>query len=255
MIEHMAHIDANPDEVLALLRTSIYRMLVVDDDQTPPGLNIPPVTYVIVLMRVSALTDNAELKTIETLMSFGLDRHNGAIYTSPVRPSYPEKPLSADGPLLTALGPDCIRIAPAPPNHSPTPAEAEYRRMAALVEWLCLYMTAAKGISVVPKPVSRQQRRRAARKQHTTNPVTYVIHADPALVPVQPTTGRGTIHSVRYDVRGHWRLRNGKLSWIRPHQRGLANERYVPRNRRFKGERSLDAAPKAAKTQTRTKRE
>jgi hypothetical protein len=43
-------------------------------------------------------------------------------------------------------------------------------------------------------------------------------------------TGTGTQHGIRYDVRGHFRrLATGKTTWVRPHQRGLANELYVPK--------------------------
>lgn len=40
----------------------------------------------------------------------------------------------------------------------------------------------------------------------------------------------GNHQSIRYDVRGHFRrLDDGKTTWVRPHQRGLANELYVPK--------------------------
>lgn len=43
-------------------------------------------------------------------------------------------------------------------------------------------------------------------------------------------TGTGTKHGIRYDVRGHFRrLQTGKTTWVRPHQRGLTNELYVPK--------------------------
>lgn len=43
-------------------------------------------------------------------------------------------------------------------------------------------------------------------------------------------TGEGSKHGVRYDVRGHFRrLETGKTLWVRPHQRGLQNELYVPK--------------------------
>ena len=43
-------------------------------------------------------------------------------------------------------------------------------------------------------------------------------------------TGAGSPHGIRYDVRGHFRrLTTGKTTWVRPHQRGLANELYVPK--------------------------
>lgn len=43
-------------------------------------------------------------------------------------------------------------------------------------------------------------------------------------------TGTGAAHSIRYDVRGHFRkLTTGKTTWVRPHQRGVTNELYVPK--------------------------
>lgn len=43
-------------------------------------------------------------------------------------------------------------------------------------------------------------------------------------------TGEGAKHGIRYDVRGHFRrLDTGKTIWVRSHQRGLANELYVPK--------------------------
>lgn len=40
----------------------------------------------------------------------------------------------------------------------------------------------------------------------------------------------GSKHSIRYDVRGHFRrLDGGKTIWVRPHQRGIENELYVPK--------------------------
>lgn len=43
------------------------------------------------------------------------------------------------------------------------------------------------------------------------------------------TTGAGSGPGHRFDVRGHFRrLPGGRLTWVRPHQRGLAHELYVP---------------------------
>lgn len=43
-------------------------------------------------------------------------------------------------------------------------------------------------------------------------------------------TGEGTHHGFRYDVRGHFcKLTSGKTTWVRPHQRGLQNELYIPK--------------------------
>ena len=52
----------------------------------------------------------------------------------------------------------------------------------------------------------------------------------------------GIQHRYRYDVIGHFRIGRYRLadgsyrtrrSWVRPHQRGLANETYLPGTRRF----------------------
>lgn len=46
-------------------------------------------------------------------------------------------------------------------------------------------------------------------------------------------TGAGSHHGYRYDVRGHFRrMTDGRMIWVRPHQRGLAHELYVPSVRR-----------------------
>jgi hypothetical protein len=42
--------------------------------------------------------------------------------------------------------------------------------------------------------------------------------------------GSGVEHGFRYDVRGHFRrMDNGKTTWVRPHQRGLKHELYIPK--------------------------
>jgi hypothetical protein len=44
------------------------------------------------------------------------------------------------------------------------------------------------------------------------------------------STGTGAKHGHRYDVRGHFRrLDSGKVTWVRPHQRGVHNELYIPK--------------------------
>jgi len=43
-------------------------------------------------------------------------------------------------------------------------------------------------------------------------------------------TGEGTHHGFRYDVRGHFRkMATGRTTWVRPHQRGLQNDLYIPK--------------------------
>lgn len=113
----------------------------------------------------------------------------------------------------------------------------------ALLKWIMLYMM-AKSITVVEEPVSRQQRRAMERKG-IPNPW-HVVQVEPKF---QKGGGRseedsGITHGYRYDVIGH--LRFGKypkkdgtytetVQWIPPHQRGLANELYIPKVSKFEG--------------------
>lgn len=57
-------------------------------------------------------------------------------------------------------------------------------------------------------------------------------------------TGEGSKHGIRYDVRGHFRrMDTGKTIWVRPHQRGLKNELYIPKVYHVsKGAKDLQAA-------------
>ena len=43
-------------------------------------------------------------------------------------------------------------------------------------------------------------------------------------------TGQGSTHGYRYDVMGHFRrLPDGRLTWVRAHQRGVEHELYKPK--------------------------
>ena len=47
--------------------------------------------------------------------------------------------------------------------------------------------------------------------------------------------GVGTKHGYIYDVRGHFRrLDETRVTWVRPHQRGLANDMYIPKTYKVK---------------------
>jgi hypothetical protein len=51
------------------------------------------------------------------------------------------------------------------------------------------------------------------------------------------SAGRDRHVSYKFDVRGHFRrLSDGRLIWVRPHQRCLAHERYIPSVRRVEPE-------------------
>ena len=116
-------------------------------------------------------------------------------------------------------------------------AEREIRSYIALIKWLGAYMTGSKGIRLVSEPLPRPQRRRMKRKGIPNR--WYVIKADRPVLSRSNSTGYGEQHGYRYDVRGHWRVTPSGPVWIRPHQRGLVHERYVPAERRFAGKREF----------------
>ena len=122
-------------------------------------------------------------------------------------------------------------------------------RMAVLLSYLASYMM-AKGIVIVSEPISRQQKRLLARKG-LPNPW-HVIRVNPTVRDTLPPSGEDDgyqrRHGYRYDVMGHLRFGRHKLKdgsyrstveWVKPHQRGLRHERYIPAIRRFKGDRPM----------------
>ena len=103
------------------------------------------------------------------------------------------------------------------------------------------YMT-ARGIHLVAEPLPRNLRRQVERGK-IPNPW-YVIRAEhpSPRYPKGQEPVNGVRHGYRYDVIGHFRIGQYRLadgsyrtrrSWVRPHQRGLANEIYLPGTRRF----------------------
>ena len=116
-----------------------------------------------------------------------------------------------------------------------------------LLNWTCCYMM-AKSIEVVPELLSRQRRKALARRG-LPNPW-HVVRVDPKIrepeLPpdIQPAEGP----RIRFDVIGHLRFgrhRRGDgsysetIEWVRPHQRGLANELYIPKISRFSSDRNI----------------
>ena len=115
------------------------------------------------------------------------------------------------------------------------------------LDYLSSYMV-AKGIEVVQEPISRQQRRLLARKA-LPNPW-HVIRVNPVIRENLPPQGEddGYVrrHGYRYDVMGHLRFGKHKLKdgsyktsieWVKPHQRGLMHEKYIPATRKFTGKK------------------
>lgn len=73
-------------------------------------------------------------------------------------------------------------------------------------------------------------RKRTSRGKRTLEPY-YVARVRGVRYDENALTERaGSKHSFRYDVRGHFRrLEDGRLTWVRAHQRGLAHELYIPK--------------------------
>lgn len=83
-------------------------------------------------------------------------------------------------------------------------------------------------------PAAIQKRRRRDNKPPI--PAYYTVTVRPEYRRDGDGSGEpGSKHSYRYDVRGHFRrLADGRLTWVRPHQRGLAHEQYIPAVRKVK---------------------
>jgi len=119
-----------------------------------------------------------------------------------------------------------------------------------LLSWLLTYMM-SKGIEVTEERLPRAMRRREMRKD-IPKPW-HVVQVEPRF----RTSGADDVmegqqrftHNIRYDVMGHLRCiqrqnEDGTTSnsfvWVRPHQRGLANDIYVPKTSMFKAGKEVD---------------
>lgn len=71
-------------------------------------------------------------------------------------------------------------------------------------------------------------RKREAKGKRRLEPY-YVCRIRGVSYDKSDTSGTGSKHGIRYDVRGHFRRLEGKTIWVRAHQRGLANELYIPK--------------------------
>ena len=114
---------------------------------------------------------------------------------------------------------------------------------AGLTDWILTYML-ARGIRIVEEPLPRQQRRALARKG-LPNPWHIVTVGSHTVGGNTGGAGSRQGHRYRYDVmgfirRGRHRLKDGTyretVEWVRPHQRGLRNQTYIPRVSRFEAE-------------------
>lgn len=83
-----------------------------------------------------------------------------------------------------------------------------------------------ESVGGAPESVNRK---REAKGKRRLEPY-YVCRIRGVSYDKSDTSGTGSRHGIRYDVRGHFRrLADGKTIWVRAHQRGLANELYIPK--------------------------
>ena len=133
------------------------------------------------------------------------------------------------------------------------PVQIWYRNILSyygLLQWLITYMT-AKGVQVVEEKLSRQQRRLLARSPMPKP--WHVVTVEPKFNQPGDHDDEGIQHRYRYDVMAHLRFNRHKLKdgsyrntveIVRPHQRGLNNETYIPKVSRFKAGKNLDPVTK-----------
>jgi hypothetical protein len=121
--------------------------------------------------------------------------------------------------------------------------ERTINRYSDLLTYIFAY-TSAKSMRVVEAPLTRQEKRWHHRNNTLPRPW-HVIEVDPKFYrPGEMEEGEGSKHGYRYDVIGHFRAGRYKLgdgtyrhhiSWVPPHQRGLANALYIPALHNVKG--------------------
>ena len=114
---------------------------------------------------------------------------------------------------------------------APTPAEIKIRNKE-IMRLLACAMVAyinCENITLERQAVDEKiNRKRAAKGKKALEPYYTVKIRGVQYENASESTGRHV--SFRFDVRGHFRrLENGKLTWIRPHQRGVQHEMYIPK--------------------------
>lgn len=133
----------------------------------------------------------------------------------------------------------------------------ERQAMAAtsFVQWCLSYMM-AKSIIIEVRDISRQQKRWLSRHNKPWPKPWHVVMVDPKYVRTIEDSGDEASyrHRYRYDVMGHLRVGRHRvgtkkedgtysyrqiLEWVPPHQRGLANEIYIPATRVVKEGRKV----------------
>jgi len=92
----------------------------------------------------------------------------------------------------------------------------------------CIAYVNCENVTLEKQAVAEKVNRKRAREGKRVLEDYYLCRLRPGKG--EAAAGEGPVHSYRYDVRGHFRrLPDGKLTWVRAHQRGLAHELYRPK--------------------------
>jgi hypothetical protein len=120
-----------------------------------------------------------------------------------------------------------------------------------LVSWILCYLM-CKSVVIEPEWISRQQRRWNERHNIIPRPW-HIVKLDPKIVSHRTSEETDIHHRYRYDVIGHLRFNKHRvldgtnddgskkygyhdtIEWVPTHQRGLANELYIPKTYSVEG--------------------
>lgn len=109
----------------------------------------------------------------------------------------------------------------------------EQTDMAALCKNLaiaCVAYINCENITLEKQTVDEVANRKRAKKGKKQLEPFYLCRIRGVRYEASGAPGEGSHHGIRYDVRGHFRrLATGRMTWVRPHQRGVGNELYVPK--------------------------
>jgi hypothetical protein len=94
----------------------------------------------------------------------------------------------------------------------------------------CIAYINCENITLEMQAVAEKINRKRAREGKRVLEDYYVCRLRPSRGESAEGDAAAQTHGFRYDVRGHFRrLPDGKLTWVRAHQRGLAHELYRPK--------------------------
>lgn len=118
-------------------------------------------------------------------------------------------------------------------------SRANKERLRALAVACIAYINCINLMLERHEPDERVNRKRAAKGKRVLQPYYTVVVRPEYRQEGDGAGGQGSKHGHRYDVRGHFRRAGERLTWVRPHQRGLSHTEYIPAVRRVGKEEQL----------------